>query len=239
MEGNTDTSAHRQATTQIVRIAWFLTFVLPLVLAALLLGVKSAQAAPGLPGITPLAFEEFEGEGEDEGEEFEGELELEACETAEEEFEEGELSEAAAEAACDEVEGEGSKKATGSNSVAPEECILRSAHAQAVAASNGHSLKLTVGYTAYEPATASVDYSATGGKGSVHLSPAKRHLGRSGVIRLSSALSDADMAKVQAAGNFSVRLHVAGAPKSCRRFELERLTVKHVSKRHAIWSQRD
>ncbi len=234
MQGNSDTTAQRQ-TTQIVRIAWFFTFVLPLILATLLLGVSSAQAAPTLPGLTPLAFEESE--GEEEG--FEGEFELEACEAAEEELEEGELGEAAVEAACEEEEGEGKRKATGSGSVAPEECLLRSARARAVASLSSHSLKLTVGYTTYQPTAATVDYSARGGKGSLHLGAAKRHLGKSGVIRLSRKLSDGDMTKVQTAGNFSVRLHVAGVPRNCRRFEIERLTVKRVSKRQAVWSQRD
>jgi hypothetical protein len=211
---------------RIARIAWLATFVVPLILAALLLGVKSAEAAPAT---TPLALEE-DFELEDEGEFVE-----EECEGEDEgELEEDELVEA--EDACEEGEDEGKKKRADGSAVAPEECLLRSAHARLVAYDSHNDVRLTVGYTTYEPATATIEFEAKGGKGSLHLGTVKRHLGRSGVIRLTKALAEPKMAKVDAAAHFSVRLHVAGAPGSCRRFETEQLNVKRASKSQAVWS---
>ncbi len=229
MDRNIDTTAHDQ-TARIARVAWFATFVAPLILAALLLGAKSAQAAPPLPGLIPLAFEEeFE-------EENEAEFAEEECSIAEEEVVEGELSKAEGDEICREAEDEGRKTASGSNA-APEECLLRSAHARLVADDSPGGVRLTVGYTTYEPTTATIKFSARGRKGLLHLGTAKRHLGRSGVIRLSEALAEPKMAKVDAAGRFTVQVHIPGSPGSCRRFETEQLTVKKASKDLAVWSQ--
>lgn len=229
MEGNTDTvTPYRYRTARIARIAWVVTFIVPLVLAALLLGVKSAQAAPD--SAAPVAFEEdFEFEEE-------GEFEEEECEVAEEELEEGELDRAEVEEICEDAEDGERKKTSGSDGIAPEECLLRSAHARLVAYDSHNDVRLTVGYTTYEPTTATVDFGAKGGKGSLHLGTVKRHLGKSGVIRLTKALAEPKMAKVDAAGHFSVRLHIVGAPNSCRRFETEQLNVKRASKSQATWS---
>jgi hypothetical protein len=226
VEGNTDTTAHRQ-TAPIARIAWFVTFVVPLVLAALLLGMKSAQAAPPVPGLTPLAFEEeFEGE-----EASEGEFEAGGCEIAEEEFEEGELGETAVEVACDEVENEGGKKAAAPSAVAPEECLLRSAHAQAVAFPKQDSLKLTVGYTTYEPVAATVEI----GKGSARIGSVHRHLGRIGVLRIVKSL-----ARDRAPSQLVVRILISGSPRYCGKFQTQKVQVSGVGdnraprhKRHA------
>lgn len=217
---------------RLTRIAWLFTFVVPLVLAVLLLGVKSA---PALPPATASASAELEEEFEFE----EGEQEEEACEVAEGELEEGELSEAEAERICEENDGEDKKKAAASDSVAPEECLLRSAHARLVASDSRKGVRLTVGYTAYEPTAATIDYRLEGGKGSLHLGAAKRHLGRSGVIRLTKTLGDLEMARVEAADHFTVRLHIAEAPADCRRFETKQLIVTHTSERQIVWSQTD
>lgn len=156
--------------------------VLPLLLAVSLLAVSAAHAAPIGPAATPLAFEgEF-----DAGEESEEEFEFEEgeCEEAEEEFEEGELSRAEVREICDEAEGKSGKTAKGSGSVAPEECILRSAHANASLLAHDSKLKLTLGYTAYEPVGAKIEV----GYGSSHLASLQRHLGRSGVLRIIESL---------------------------------------------------
>jgi hypothetical protein len=218
----------------VVRIAWMATFVVPLVLAGLLLAVKTAHATPAGPTIVPLAFEE-EFELEDEGE-GEGNSEDE-CAEATKEFEEGDLEEADLEDICEEAEDQDKKRAAGPGAVAPEECLVRSARARVVAYATHNTVRLTVGYTTYEPTTATIEYDLTGGKGSLHLGTEKRHLGRSGVLRVTTNLSDPQMSKVKAAGHFTVRLHSAEAPGSCRSFETEQLTVKHASKRLAVWAQ--
>lgn len=147
----------------------------PLVLALMLFAVSAAHAALPGPSVTPLAFEE-ELEAEEEGGEDEVEVEEGACEEAEEEFDEGELSASEVKEICEEEAAERRKKTANPGSVAPEECILRSAHAQALTPGKGDKLKLTIGYTAYEPAAASLKIG--------HLDTVHRHLGRSGVLRL-------------------------------------------------------
>lgn len=220
----------------IVRIAWTFTFVVPLILTALLLGAGATHAAPD-PVAAPLAFEE---EPEAEGEiASDAEDEEEECEDAELEFEEETIGEAEFELLCDkEIAEQDRKKAAAARAgIAPEECLLRSANARVVAHDSHNDVRLTVGYTTYEPTTATVEYGFGRGKGPLRLGTAKRHLGRSGVIRLTTALADPKMDKVEAAGRFVVRLHVTGSPSSCRRFETEQLSVKRASEAQAIWSE--
>lgn len=235
MEGNTTTTAHRLAD-RVARTAWFAAFVVPLILAALLLGVKSVQAATPAPGPTPPPFEKLAFEEELEGEENETEFAEDECEIAREEVEEGELSKAEGDEVCREAANEGGKTASGSNT-APEECLLRSVNARLLADDSPGGVRLTVGYTTYEPTAATVGFSARGGKGALDLGTAKRHLGRSGVVRLSKALTEPEMVKVDAAGRFTVQVHIPGAPGSCRRFGIEQLTVKQASKNLVVWSQ--
>lgn len=105
MDRSTDTTAHRH-NDRIARAAWFCAFVLPLALATLLLGVKSAQAALPGPEAAPLAFEEefeFEAEGEEDEAQLEAELAQEECEFAEEEAAEGEIGQAEADEICREA----------------------------------------------------------------------------------------------------------------------------------------
>jgi hypothetical protein len=94
-------------------------------------------------------------------------------------------------------------------------------------------LKLTLGYTTYEPAETKIELDHS----SDRLMSLRRHLGRSGVIRLVRTLGDTAMAKVEAARNFTVRLQIADAPTDCRRLETKQLTVTHTSKRQIVWSQ--
>lgn len=156
--------------------------VILLALSGLLLA-GAAHAAQLTPGATPLAFEEEFG-AEEEGEEDEGEFAEGACEEAEEEFDEGELSVGEVKEICEEEAAERRKKAASPGTVAPEECILRSAHGQAATSGNGDKLKLTIGYTTYEPAAASLKIG--------HLDTVHRHLGRSGVLRLVEDLHGLD-----------------------------------------------
>lgn len=169
----------------------------PLALAILLFAVSAAHAVPVTPSVTPLAFEE-EFSAEEEGEEGEGELEEGACEEAEEEFDEGELSGAEVKEICDEEAAERRKKAAGAGSTAPEECILRSAHGKATTSGQGDKLKLTIGYTTYEPVAASLKIG--------HLDTVHRHLGRSGVLRLVEDLHGHDGLK-----RLSVQIDIASA----------------------------
>jgi hypothetical protein len=145
----------------------------PLALAVLLLTVSTTHAAPPLPGFAPLALEdEFEEELEaaEEGKFVEGE-----CEIAEEELEEGVLTPGDVEALCAEAEaGTGAASSAG-------KCPLRSTNGHA--AIKGNKLKLTIGYTAFEPVNATIEVRNGSIQGAY-----KRHLGHSGVLRFTKPL---------------------------------------------------
>lgn len=173
MDGNHDTTAHDH-TARIARVAWLCAFVLPLILAVLLLGVNSAQATSAAPDSDPLAFEEeFELEEEDEAEFAE-----EECEIAKEEFAEGELTKAEADEICKEAR-EVAKEAAGSTS-ASGECPIHSATAHF--STHHDQLKLTIGYTTNTPVAATIKIHGIG--------IFKRHLGKSGVLRFTGPASD-------------------------------------------------
>jgi hypothetical protein len=166
---------------RIARLAWLFTFVIPLILAALLLGVKSSQAASPAPGVVPLAFEEeLAFDEEDELEEDEAEFAEAECEIAEEEAIEGEISEAQAEKICEEAED--LAKSAGPSSTAANRCPLRSAHTRAVV--RHERLKLTIGYTTTSSTPATIEIRA----GNRRIATVHRHLGRSGVLRISRKL---------------------------------------------------
>jgi hypothetical protein len=150
--------------------------VLTAALVALLGAGSAAASASAAPAVIPFALGEVEFEAEEEGEE-ETTAE-EECEEAEEEFAEGELS-------ADEVreycESETQRHGRSSRSdVLAEECVLRSAHGHAAVDEKAQKLKLTIGYTAYEPAAATIDIG--------NLTTLHRHLGRSGVLRTVESL---------------------------------------------------
>jgi hypothetical protein len=186
--------------------------VVLLALSGLLLA-GAAHAAQPVPGTTPLAFEE-EFVAEEEGEEGEGEVEGEesACEEAEEEFDEGELSGADVKEICDEEAAERRKKPSGLGAPAPEECILRSAHAHASLISHGEKLKLTLGYTTYEPVTAKLEIG--------HLGTIHRHLGRSGVLRQVENLHGDNPPK-----QLNVQIGVPGSPGFCGKYLAQKIKV--------------
>jgi hypothetical protein len=178
VDRNTGTTTHDN-TARIARVAWLCAFVVPLVLATLLFGLKSAQAATPTPGFVPLALEEeefaFGEEGEFEPEE-EAEFAEEECEIANEEAAEGEIGEAEANQICKEarelIRGKAGPSAAGG------ECPLRSASAHA--STHNDKLKITIGYTTNSPVAATIQIHKVG--------TFKRQLGRSGAIRITKKL---------------------------------------------------
>ncbi len=210
MQTNAGTGTHR--------LAWLVRSVPPLVLAMLVVLAALLLAAEGRahatthapPSTIPLALEE-DGEFEEDGQ-----YEEEACEAAEEELEEGDLGEAEVEAICNEANDEGGGRAAGTISAAREECLLRSAHARAVALTKRKRLKLTVGYTTFEPTRATIEI----GGGSTQIGSFHRHLGRSGVLRIVKRLG-----RGPAPRRIVVRFRIAGAPGHCTRHQTARITV--------------
>ena len=182
VDRNADTTAHNHSD-RIARTAWFCAFVLPLALAALLLGVKSAQAAP-VTEPAPLAFEEefeLEAEGEEDEAQLEAEFAQEECEIAKEEATEGEITAAEAKEVCKEAEEVVAEAKAGPSSTAGQ-CVLRSAHAHAVL--HRRRLKLTIGYTSSAPTPVTIEVRA----GAKRIASIHRHLGRTGVLRITREL---------------------------------------------------
>ena len=95
-------------------------------------------------------------------------------------------------------------------------------------------MRLTLGYTTYTPATATVEY---GARKDPHLGTVHRQLGRSGVLRLSKHLASGQMAKVETSGRFTVTVHVPEAPRACQRFEVQQLQVAQSSKARVTWAE--
>lgn len=142
------------------------TRLLPLALLLLLWAAAPTIAAAvetPVGDVPVLALEDEEPEAEAAAEDVE-----EECEETEEGFEECEEAEAAS---------EGDERAR-------EDCVLRSARGHASVDRHGRKLKLTIGYTAYEPVKAKVEIS----KGGNRLATVKRRLGRSGVLRVTKKL---------------------------------------------------
>lgn len=194
--------------------------VVLLLLSGLLLAAAGAQGSSAKPIAATSAFEEDFESLEEELEEEESDVEaVEAeCETAREEVGEGELGLAEADEICAEAAelGKG-KKSAGSGSVAPEECLLRSAHAHAAVNAAGDKLKLTIGYTAYEPVSAKVEVR----KGSTRIATKSLRLGRSGVLRIVKDLGKADAPK-----RVVIRLAVPKSPGYCGKYETEKVPVR-------------
>jgi hypothetical protein len=194
VDGNSDTTAP-DSTARIARAAWFCAFVLPLILAALLLGVKSAQAASPPPGVVPFAFEEeleleAEASEEEDAEETEAEFAEAECEIAEEEAAEGEIGDAEAKEVCKEAEEFVREAKAGNSSSAAAQCPIRSGSAHA--ATHRGRLKLTIGYTSSTPTPATIEIRSGGRRiASVH-----RKLGKSGVLRITRKLGSKRIKRV-------------------------------------------
>jgi hypothetical protein len=191
--------------------------LLPLLLLTLLVASQTAYAIatsedPNLPLNSAIQPSEEEDETEGECAEAEDE-EVEGAEEAEEECEA-------------EAEDAGFSPA--------DDCYLRTATARVVAYPDRETMRLTLGYTTYTPAAATVEY---GAMKDPHLGTVHRQLGRSGVLRLSKHLAGGQMAKVESSGRFTVTVHVPEAPRACQRFEVQRLQLAQSSKARVTWAE--
>jgi hypothetical protein len=192
--------------------------LLPLALLALLVVSQPARAGAGAEAAElPLELAIQPSEEEDEGE-TEGEC-------AESEGEEAEGAEAEEECEA-EAEDAGFSPA--------DDCYLRTAQARVVAYPQREMMRLTLGYTTYTPAAATVEF---GAEKDPHLGTVHRQLGRSGVLRLSKHLAGKQMIKVETSGRFTVTVHVPEAPRACQRFEVQRLEVAQSSAARVTWAE--
>jgi len=213
MRTRAGTEEHR--LERLVRVVPSLVLLVLLVLAALLLAARSAHAAAQAPLSTiPLALDE---EGEGEGE-FENEFgEEEACEEAEEEFEEGGLGETEVESICEVATGEDPAEGAATGSTASDRCSLRSVHPRAVTVEKGRRLKLTIGYTTFAPSGATVEIRL----GATRIGSFRRHLGRSGVLRIVMRLG-----KQHTPRRLVLHLRIAGSKRQCSGAETQRVRIR-------------
>jgi hypothetical protein len=191
--------------------------LLPFALLAILVVSQTAHALadaedPGSP--LNVAIQQSEEEDESEGE---------CVETEDEEAEGAEEAEEECEA---EAEDAGFSPA--------DDCYLRTATARVVAYPDRETVRLTLGYTTYTPAAATVEF---GAKKDPHLGTVHRRLGHSGVLRLSKHLAAKQMTKVEDSSRFTVTVHVPEAPQACQRFEVQRLQVAQSSDSRVTWSE--
>jgi hypothetical protein len=191
--------------------------LLPLLLLTLLVTCQAAHALaaaedPSLP--LNVAIQPSEAEDETEGE----------CAEVEDEETEG----------TEEAEEECEAEAEDAGFSPADDCYLRTATARVVAYPDREMMRLTLGYTTYAPATATVEF---GAKKDPHLGTVHRQLGRSGVLRLSKHLADKQMTKVEGSGRFTVTVHVPEAPRACQRFEVQQLQVAQSSEARVTWAE--
>jgi len=199
------------------RFAWGAAFFLTLTLVAILSLARNAQAlTPPPSGATTAVLlladdEEIEAEAEAAEED---EFEVEECLTGEEEE-------------CEEESG----------LEAPEECLLTGAEATVLAFPNRDRVRLQVRYETTAPTAVGVDYGLHGSKGSLFLGGDRKPPASKGVVRLTRSLTEAQMAKVLAAKDFTVRLTVPAAPRHCRAYFDRHLDLKRATPSGFAWLQ--
>jgi hypothetical protein len=195
----------------------------------------ASSAAPFVP-TTPLLQsaaaepeEEFEGEFEGEFEAAE-EIEFEACEASAEEFEFEEPEEAEEEEFEEEAEEceEAAKKGKGSTFVtAPAECLVHRAESTITTLPGSDRVRLTIHYTNYSPAAVAIGLRLKDQKGSLELERTTKHLGRGGVLHLTTKLGEAEMERALKAREFDVELRAADTPGYCSDMLEQHLLTKH------------
>lgn len=228
----------RTATSTGIRLAeahhrlalWTGLFLVVALVAALGLS-RSAQAAPAPSGAAfsglPTAFAQPEDEEEEEFEEGE-ESAAECALEAQEEIAEGEPVETGCEG--DEEEGEGEL------GIAPSECFVRTTAATIATNPAADTVRLSLRYTAWSPASVSVSYRLLGGKGALTLGHATKHFGKKGVLKLTANLTDVEMQRAAAAHEFDVAVHAVNSPGYCGKIFAQRLSANKAVGKGRVWT---
>lgn len=126
----------------------------------------------------------------------------------------------------------------GGGPLPPEECLLRTAQARVVSAPTRDRLRLVVRYTTSAPTRAYLDFALRGGGGgSLDLGVVRRHLGRSGVLRLHQTLGGGEMERARDASDFVLTLDIPSAPNYCQPYFTRRLDQKRTAHGQTAWSQ--
>ncbi|HXF31356.1 MAG TPA: hypothetical protein VN522_07530 [Solirubrobacterales bacterium] len=213
-----------------------LTLLLTLIVMPTLAQAAATAAPVPSKTISHLALRAAETEDD---EEFEGEGEgAEECEATEGIFEfEEEESEEDEEFEVEECEEETAKR-NGAAVTAPEECRVRSAESSIATLPSSNRVQLTVRYLTYKPATVSLDLRLKDGKGSLKIDDATKHLGKKGVLRLTTKVTDAVMERATKATEFDVALRAAKTPGYCGTMLEQQLKAKHPVGNARVYTQR-
>lgn len=158
-------------------------------------------------------------------------LDDEEAEAAEVEDEEVEVCEETA----DGVE-ECTEETTASETESSDACMLKSAEATVLVLPAKDKVRLTLRYTTFAPAVVSVQYSLRGRKGNLKMGADSKRFSRKGVFRETEKLTEAEMAKVDAATEFDVRLRAVNTPGYCRRLFDRELTSKRPGHGGLTWT---
>jgi hypothetical protein len=206
-------------------------FALPTIAQAAPLAAPSLAKKPTVPHLAPRDSET------EEDEEFEGEveeIEIEECEAADgifefedEEFEGEEAEEEEFEIEVEECEEEVQKSKKKGAVTAPEECRVAQAESSITTLPNSDRVELTVRYLTYEPSTVSLGLKLKDGKGSLKLENTTKHLGKKGVLHLTTTVSDAVMDRAAKAKEFNVALRAPKTPGYCGAMLEQQLQAKH------------
>jgi hypothetical protein len=213
------------------RLALWTGLFLVVALIAALGITRSAQASPAPPGSAfsglPTAFVVAEAEEEEfeEGEESAAECALEA----QEEIAEGEPVET-------ECEDEGDEETGGELAIAPAECFVRTTAATIATDPANDTVRLSLRYTTWTPATVSVSYRLLGTKGGLALGHATEHFGKKGVVKLTANLTDVEMARATAAHEFDVAVHAVNSPGYCGKIFAQRLSAHQTVGTGRLWT---
>jgi hypothetical protein len=187
-------------------------------LLALALATGPAQASilPPATSLVPVGedaeeFEDETSEPEDEAEEAPGECTIEDEEDVQ---------------LCAEIAQEEREEAEA------ERCVLADATASVAANPGSGTVRLTIRYRAFTPASVAIDARLRGAKGGLHLGSSHARFRRSGVFHDSFGLSKKEMAKALAAREFAIDLRAVNTPSSCALH----LTTHRGAARKLLWS---
>jgi hypothetical protein len=199
----------------------------------------SSPPAPTTPLFSGAAAEaEEEGEFGEEEFEVEEEFELEECEATAEEVEFGEFEEAEEEEfeesveECEEAAEKGKKKSKGQGQSfvsAPAECLVQHAESTITTLPGTDRVRLTVHYKNYAAAAVAIGLRLKDQKGSLGLEQTTKHLGRNGVLHLTTKLGDPEMDRAAKAREFDIALRAVDTPGYCSDLLEQHLKTKQSS----------
>jgi hypothetical protein len=137
------------------------------------------------------------------------------------------------------IECEPVEEPVNSSGLPPEECVLRTLRARVLSNASRNRLRLVVHYSTVTPTRAYLDFRVRSGAGSLSLGVVRRHLGRSGVLRLGESLGEAQMERARDASDYLLELDIPSTPTYCQPYFTRRLALRRTVHGHTVWFQSD